>query len=177
MSEPYLGEIQMFGGTFAPVGWAFCDGRLLSISQASALFSLLGTMYGGNGETNFALPDLRGRVPIHKGTGANLDGTLLTNRVMGESGGMETEVLSADELPDHGHTLRGSGDAATSSDPAGRVPAKASVRAYHNDAPDMDFHESAIVGDGGNSTPHNNMMPFTVVTFIIALTGNFPSQS
>jgi microcystin-dependent protein len=125
MSEPYVGEIRMFAGNFAPRGWAFCDGQLLAVAQNDALFSLLGTIYGGDGRTTFGLPDLRGRVPIHAGSGPGL-----SPRRLGEKGGQEDVTLSLNELPQHDHMLIGSNTDASTDEPAGLMPGKAGEDIY-----------------------------------------------
>ncbi len=171
MSDPFLGEIKMFGGNFAPRGWAFCHGQLLGINQNTALFSLLGTMYGGDGRTTFGLPDLRGRVPVGFGRGPGL-----SNYVQGREGGTETTTLSANNLPAHTHALNlataAEGD---SNDPAGRLLAQTDARSYSDQGP-------AVAGGGtmavtGGSQPANNMQPYLSMNFIIALQGIFPSRS
>jgi microcystin-dependent protein len=168
MSEPYLGEIRMFGGNYAPLGWAFCNGQLLPISQNDALFSLIGTTYGGDGQTTFALPDLRGRVPIHQGT-AN---------PIGSAAGSETVTLTQSQMPQHTHAALGSGSEVEGSSPAGSVFAAGTDTPFY--AP---FNPSkavamsaAVVGSSGGSQPHENMQPYLCVSFIIALEGIFPSQ-
>jgi microcystin-dependent protein len=170
MSEPFIGEIRMFGGNFAPRGWAFCNGQLLSISQNTALFSLLGTTYGGNGETTFALPDLRGRFPMHFGAGPNL-----SNRPLGQKSGAEKVKLIAAEMPAHTHALRGSAAASNTGSPAGAVPA--SGGAYNTAWDKTTVLDAEGVGSAGGGGAHGNMPPFTVVNFIIALEGIFPSRN
>ena len=122
MSEPFVGEIRMFAGNFAPRGWAYCDGQLLAVSQNDALFSLFGTIYGGDGRTTFGLPDLRGRFPIHAGQGPGL-----SNRRLGSKGGAETVTVTANQLPSHTHPIKGTNDNATASDPAGQLPAQSTT--------------------------------------------------
>lgn len=171
MSEAFIGEIRMFGGNFAPRGWAFCDGQLLAISENDALFSLLGTTYGGDGRTTFGLPDLRGRVPIHQGSGPGL-----SPRSMGSRFGSENETLTVNQLPSHSHPLQASSEPANSSNPQGQVLAEAgSDRVYRSAAPDVSMAPTAISRVGGSQS-HTNMMPFQCVNFIIALFGVFPSQ-
>jgi microcystin-dependent protein len=167
MSEPFIGEIQMFAGNFAPRAWAFCNGQILSIAQNTALFSILGTTYGGNGTTTFALPDLRGRVPMHTGQGPGL-----TNRNLGEQGGTEAVVLSQQELPAHTHTLNGSTGAVNTTRPTGAVPAKGG--SYSTANPDTQMAAPGVVG---NNQPHDNMPPTLAVSFIISLQGIFPSRN
>ncbi len=175
MSEPFLGEIKMFGGNFAPRGFAKCDGQLLAISQNSALFSLLGTFYGGDGRTTFALPDLRGRRPIHLGQGPGL-----SNRTIGQKAGAETATIVASTMPVHGHAVQGTSTPGDSNNPAGKVPAAAPVFAYSDQAPDPTnarFAGNAIIPEGAGVQAHSNVMPFQVICFIIALTGIFPSRN
>lgn len=173
MSEPYLGEIRMAGFNFAPRGWALCNGQLVSIAQNSALFALLGTTYGGDGQTTFALPDLRGRVPIHWGTGPGL-----TNRVQGEVSGTETCTLIANQMPAHNHLINAQSAAGTTTSPSGAYLAgqpRGGAMMYAS-TPDSNLSASALSVAGGNQ-PHNNMQPYLAVTFIIALNGIFPSRN
>jgi microcystin-dependent protein len=171
MSEPYVGEIRMFAGSFAPRGWALCDGQLLAVSQNDALFSLLGTTYGGDARTTFGLPDMRGRLPIHKG-----DGPGLTPRTIGTRAGTESVTLSANALPSHGHDMAATTAAATSTDPQGAVLAQgAGASFYSPDPQDASLAASAVAGTGGNRG-HTNMMPSLCVSFIIALVGIYPSR-
>ena len=167
--EPFLGQIIMFGGNFAPRGWALCDGSLIAISQNSALFSILGTTYGGDGRTTFGLPDLRGRVPMHAGRGP-----ALSNRSLGSQTGTETVTLNATEMPTHQHG--GAAGAVTqSSDRPGAELAAAPGGSYgpvNPVGPAMAASQPA----GGNM-PHNNMQPSLAVNFIIALVGIFPSRN
>ncbi len=173
--EPFLGEIRMFAGTFAPRGWAFCDGQLLQISQYSALFSLLGTTYGGDGRTTFALPDLRGRAPIHAGQGAGL-----TRRVLGERGGQETVTLTVAQMPSHNHTAQVNADSsvAMNDKPENGLPARnAAATPVYGDDPNTTLNNSAVtVQNNGGSQPHPNMQPYITVNYIIAITGIFPSR-
>lgn len=171
MTEPFVGEIKMFGGNFAPRGFAFCNGQILSISQNEALFSLFGTIYGGDGRTTYGLPELRGRLPIHKGSGVGLPVFSL-----GSKGGSETEAISLNEMPAHGHTPRVSSAAAGSPVPVGGVPAAAPVNAFSAAAPDTDL-APAIDETTGGGAPHNNVMPFLCVNFIVALAGIYPSRA
>jgi microcystin-dependent protein len=172
MSEPFVGEIRMFAGNFAPRGWALCDGQLLAISQNDALFSLLGTIYGGDGRTTFGLPDLRGRVPIHQGTGPGL-----SNRRIGQKSGQENVTVTTSQLPAHGHPLSASTAIASSTDPSGNLPANGgSSNIYGSDAPFQSLNAQAVTNAGGNQ-PHNNVMPFQCVNFIVALVGIYPSRS
>ena len=169
---PYIGEVRLTGFAFAPSGWALCDGQLLAISQNTALFQVIGITYGGNGVSTFALPDLRGRTPLGPGQGAGL-----SNRVPGEAGGSETHTLSASELPQHTHGLRASTANGTSDKPDGNLPARnpAAVPQYAPAASaDANLAANAVASAGG-SQPHNNMQPYIVVNYIIALQGMFPS--
>ncbi|HBY62506.1 MAG TPA: phage tail protein, partial [Solibacterales bacterium] len=174
MSESFFGEIRMFGGNYAPSGWAICDGQLLPISQNEALFSLLGTTYGGDGQTTFALPDLRGRIPIHYGTGPGLQ-----TRVLGEMGGQETVALLATQMPAHTHGIGCSTGGGAQVSPAGNFWASepnAEAAAFTAAVPNANMSSSAIGAIGG-SQPHNNMQPFLCVSFIVSLFGVFPSRN
>ena len=174
MSEPFTGEIRMFAGTFAPRGWAFCDGQLLAVTQNSALFSLLGTIYGGNGRTTFGLPELRGRIPVHAGSGSGL-----TTRTLGQKFGADAVTLTTNQLPAHDHTpLRASNAQASSTSPAGRSTAKADKFTYGPGAsfpPNQDMN-AASVGALGSGQSHQNLQPFLCVNFIISLYGIYPSR-
>ncbi len=173
MGIPYLGEIRMFAGNFAPVGYAFCNGQLLLISEYEALFTLIGTTYGGDGQTTFALPDLRGRLPMHQGTGAGL-----STRVIGQTGGSETVTLTLNQLPQHTHVATGSGTDGNSLSPAGNVWAAGAggANAYNNTAPNTAMNAQTI-GQAGGNQPHEIMSPFLAINFIIALLGRFPSRN
>ena len=171
MSEPFVGEIRMFAGNFAPRGWAYCDGQLLAVSQNDALFSLLATIYGGDGRTTFGLPNLRGRVPIHAGSGPGL-----TDRRLGSKGGTEKVTLSTNQLPSHTHPAKGTNDQADASDPAGNVPAQSpQISLYAPTAPTVNLNAAAVPAVGGSGS-HTNLMPFLCVHFIIALFGIYPSR-
>ena len=169
MSEPFLGEIRTFGGNFAPHGWALCNGQLLSIAQYTALFSLLGTTYGGDGKTTFGLPNLQGNAPMHWGSGPGL-----TPREIGETGGSSTVTLTSAELPIHTHQAAASLSSASALSPAGNVLGDAALYAAPQFADTM---APAAVGPAGGSQPHDNMQPSLGLTFIIALQGLFPSRS
>jgi microcystin-dependent protein len=172
MSEPYIGEIKMFAGNFAPRNWAFCDGQLLAIAQNNALFSLLGTTYGGDGRTTFALPDLRGRVPIHQGTGPGL-----ASKTLGSRSGSETVTLTGGQLPAHTHGFLASTGPGTQSNPVGALPgASSSVDLYLEEDPTVDLNTAAMTSVGSNQS-HNNVQPFRCVNFIIALFGIYPSRN
>lgn len=171
MSEPFVGEIRMFAGNFAPRGWAFCDGQLLAVSQNDALFSLLGTIYGGDGRTTFGLPDMRGRIPIHAGTGPGL-----SPRRLGAKGGDEKVTLTVNQLPNHTHPMQASTDLAQVSTPQGRVRGRGTgADAYRGGAPSDPMASQSITSVGG-SRSHTNLMPFLCVNFIISLVGIYPSR-
>ncbi len=174
--DPYIGEIRMFAGNFAPQGWAFCDGQLLSISDNTALFSIIGTTYGGNGTTTFALPDLRGRVPIHAGSGAGL-----STHYLGETSGTETNTLTISQLPAHNHNATITNpvydDEANSDDPTSRYPAVSGENMYSDQTnTDGALPEISIENTGG-SQPINNLQPYLTIHFIIALQGIYPPRS
>lgn len=167
MSTPFVGEIRIFAGTFAPAGWAFCDGQLLSIAENEVLFTLIGTTYGGDGQETFALPDLRGRLPLHQGSGF----------VIGELGGAESATLTVNQMPPHTHALIASANESTAASPLGSLLAQpAEISLYLEDAPSVDLNPAAI-GAVGGSEPHSNLQPFVCVYFIISLFGIFPTQS
>jgi microcystin-dependent protein len=168
MSSPYLGEIRMFGGSFAPAGWSFCDGKLLPISENDALFTLLGTTYGGDGQETFALPDLRGRIPIHVGQ----------SHIQGEQGGAESVTLTTAQTPAHNHAFIASTDFANQPPPQGSVVSQSTiVSLYRQSTPSGAMAAAAIKPSDGGSQPHDNMQPFLCVSFIIALEGIFPTQT
>lgn len=169
MSDPFVGEIRMFSGNFAPRGWAFCDGQLLPIAQNTALFSLLGTMYGGDGRSTFALPDLRGRLPMGVGQGPGLSW-----RVQGETTGSETVTLLTSEIPPHSHTLNASSGTADRESPANAAFAEGDEDNYA--APSSTVEMAPTTVSGGN-LPHNNLQPYLVCSFIIALQGVFPPRT
>ena len=170
MSQPYIGEIRVVGFNFAPVGWALCNGALLSISEYSPLFNLLGTTYGGDGQTTFALPNLMGRIPFHQGSSTG--GPL----VMGQAGGTETVTLQTSQLPAHTHALAANSTPGTQPSPAGGYWAQSALDCYSTETPTHAMNASSVGMAGGNQ-PHDNMPPFTVVNFIISLFGIYPSQS
>jgi microcystin-dependent protein len=168
MSEPFLGEIKMTSFAFAPRGWALCNGQLLPINQNQALFSLLGTQYGGNGQTTFALPDLRGRAPVHRGT-----------VIQGESAGAESVTLNAAQLPAHAHTLFGSANQATASAPAAANVLAQKPRGGANlygPTSNTTLAPVSLQAAPGGGGPHDNMQPFLTISFVIALQGIFPSR-
>jgi microcystin-dependent protein len=165
MSEPYLGEIKIISWDFAPKGWAFCNGQLLPINQNQALFAILGTTYGGNGQTNFALPDLRGRVPVHMGS----------SLVLGERTGEEAHMIIMSEMPAHNHLVLASSAAPDQGSPSGNEWAS-QASGYSTGTANTTLSPSAISNVGG-SQPHTNMQPYLVVNFVIALSGIFPSRN
>lgn len=167
MAQPYVGEIRMFAGNFAPAGWMFCEGQLLPISENETLFQLIGTSYGGDGQATFKLPDLRGRLPIHQGN----------SYVLAESGGAEEVTLTINQVPAHGHALVASADPATSPNPENNtIASSTTVDLYNRLAPDVALNPAAVASEGG-SRQHENMMPFLCVSFIISLFGIFPSPT
>ena len=169
MAQPYVGEIRMFAGNFAPAGWMFCEGQLLPISENEALFQLIGTTYGGDGESTFGLPDLRGRIPIHQGNG----------HVLAENGGAEEITLTTQQIPVHTHALVANGDNGTAATPQNNVPAaipSASTLAYGTDAPPVQLHPQSI-GPVGGSQPHTNFQPYLCINYIISLYGLYPSPT
>lgn len=170
MSIPYVGEIRLFGGNFAPQDWLLCQGQLLPIALYETLFQLIGTTYGGDGVDTFRLPDLRGRVPVHMGTGPGL-----SQRVIGQTGGAEAVTLSAVHLPVHTHTLHASTAAASLAAPGGALLAATTVASYDTHAATTPMAAAAVTASGGNQ-PHDNMAPTLAVNYIIAIAGIFPSQ-
>ena len=166
MAQPYVGELRMFAGNFAPAGWMFCDGVLLPISENETLFNLIGTTYGGDGQSTFGLPDLRGRLPVHQGNGF----------VLAETGGAEEVTLTVNQIPAHGHAWLASEGAASAATPAGNVPAEASKRFYAAPGTLAPMAPAAISSVGG-SQPHSNFQPYLCVNFIISLFGIFPSPT
>jgi len=170
MSEPFVGEIRMFAGNFAPRGWAFCDGQLLAINQNDALFSLFGTIYGGDGRTTFGLPDLRGRVPVHAGSGPGLSTVNI-----GHKGGVENETLTVAQLPSHSHTAQGQSASAGSTRPAGSGVARPDRNLYRDSGTAVAMNAAAVTSVGG-SRSHTNLQPFLCVHFIVALFGIYPSR-
>jgi microcystin-dependent protein len=169
MAQPYVGEIRMFAGNFAPAGWMFCEGQLLPISENETLFQLIGTTYGGDGESTFALPDLRGRLPLHQGNGF----------ILAETGGAEEITLTVNQIPAHSHALLGSLNTATELTVANSVPSAstgATVSPYGSDAPRTNLNAQAVTAVGG-SQPHTNFQPYLCVNFIVSLFGIFPSPT
>ena len=169
MGQSYIGEIRMFGGNFPPLNWAFCDGQQMQISENDALYNLIGTAYGGDGQTTFNLPDLRGRLPIHQGVYQGL------NYVIGQIGGAESVTLTLQQIPSHSHTVAAK-TSATATSPSGAVyGGNAADAIYSAKAPSAPMN-AGMVRVGGGSQPHDNMMPYLAVSFIISLFGVYPSQ-
>lgn len=165
MAQPYVGEIRMFAGNFAPVGWAFCNGQLLPISENETLFQLIGTTYGGDGQSTFALPDLSGRLPLHQGGGY----------VLAETGGQETVTLTVNQMPAHSHAAQASGAAGTQTGPGGGLWAASGLNQFAAGTGTNNMANG--LGNTGGSQPHDNLMPYLVVSFIISLFGIFPSAT
>lgn len=168
MAQPYVGEIRMFAGNFAPAGWMFCEGQLLPISENETLFNLIGTTYGGDGQSTFALPDLRGRIPIHQGNGL----------ILAETGGAEEITLTVNQIPAHSHPMLATLNLSSQTDPANLVAGTlvTNVTAYGTDNPSTTLSPSAVSPVGG-SQPHTNFQPYLCVDFIISLFGIFPSPT
>lgn len=164
MGQPFVGEIRMFAGNFPPQGWEFCDGQTMAISENETLYQLIGTTFGGDGQQTFNLPDLRGRLPMHQNG---------TTTPMGASGGVESVVLSTQQIPAHGHAATASAQPATDTSPAGAVPAAWSDAGYATGAPTGTLAAPAV-GTGGGGVPHENRSPYTALSFIISLYGVFP---
>lgn len=169
MSQPYVGEIRMFGGNFAPVGWAFCDGQPVAIAENDTLFNLIGTTYGGDGQTTFNLPDLRGRAPLH----------MNSNFIIGEAAGTETVTVTIQQLPLHSHLFLASDSQGASADPTGQTIAKTATGSdvYVAIQDDISLMPGGTLSLSGGSQPHENMQPFLVVSYIISLYGIYPSQT
>ncbi|MBD2843602.1 phage tail protein [Paenibacillus sp. IB182496] len=172
MAEPYIGEIRLFGGNFAPVGWMFCEGQLLPISQYDALFVLIGTTYGGDGQTTFALPDYRGRIPLGQGTSPSTG----TTYAMGQHGGSEDVTLTANQLPSHTHSVNASTSAGEITSPANAFWSKSPLEQYSSETPLEQMNPQALSNSGGNQS-HPNMMPTLTLSYIISLYGIYPSQT
>jgi microcystin-dependent protein len=170
VTQPFIGEIKMFAGNFAPRGYAFCNGQLLSIAQNTALFSILGTTYGGNGQTTFGLPNMQSRVPIHWGQGPGLSPYSL-----GELAGDESVTLLSTQMHAHSHVVNAS-NAATSKNPSGNVPGFTAAGSSYNPTANVAMNP-AMVANAGGSQPHTNIQPFLCVSFIIAMEGIFPSRN
>lgn len=172
MGEPYIGEIRMFAGNFAPNGWMFCEGQTLPISENDALFTLIGTTYGGDGQETFNLPNLASRVPLHQGTGK--DGQTYT---LGEMAGTEEVTLSVQQIPAHNHPWLGSTDAAGTQTPTGGVLAATQAQTYFTSLDNPQNLASQSVGPDGGSQPHTNLQPYVCINYIISLFGVFPTQT
>ncbi len=168
MAQPYVGEIRMFAGNFAPAGWMFCEGQLLPISENETLFQLIGTTYGGDGQSTFSLPDLRGRLPIHQGNGFTL----------AQTGGVEQITLTVPQIPAHSHPILGSTNLAVAASPVGAYPASTVTgqKIYSSGTPNTALNSTAVASTGG-SQPHTNFQPYLCINFIISLFGIFPSQT
>jgi microcystin-dependent protein len=167
MGQPYVGEIRIFAGNFPPAGWMFCEGQLLPISEYETLFNLIGTTYGGDGESTFALPDLRGRLPLHQGSGFTL----------AETGGVETVTLTVSQIPAHGHAFLGSNAVANDPNPSPNTLGESSaISLYETQNPTVPMAAQSISSTGGNQ-PHENFQPYLCLDFIISLFGIFPSQT
>jgi microcystin-dependent protein len=171
MAQPYIGEIKMFAGNFAPAGWAYCNGQLMPISENDALFTLIGTTYGGDGQETFGLPDLQGRVPVHMGQGIS------QTYQIGEKAGVETVTVGVPQMPQHNHALLAASGAGTSANVEQKVMAASpSVQLYTQDVASVSLAAAAALGSGG-SQPHENLMPYLTISFIISLYGVFPTQT
>jgi microcystin-dependent protein len=167
MAQPYVGEIRMFAGNFAPAGWMFCEGQLLAISENETLFQLIGTTYGGDGQSTFALPDLRGRIPLHQGNGF----------ILAETGGVEDVTLTVQQIAAHNHAALGAAVTGDQTSANGALPANSvTITPYLNTAPDSAFNAAAI-GPAGGSQPHTNFQPYLCFNYIISLFGIFPSPT
>ena len=174
MGEPFIGEIRMFGGSFAPAGWAMCQGQLMPISQNDALFNLIGTTYGGDGQSTFGIPDLQGRIPIHAGQGPGISQSYM----IGEMAGTETVTLTTNQMPIHNHAMQASASIGQNAQPQGGVYAQVSTGFLFSEPFDPLVNMNAqMIAPVGGSQPHDNMMPFLVLTFILSLFGVFPSQT
>jgi microcystin-dependent protein len=172
VAEPFLGEIRMFGFSFAPQGWAMCNGQILSIAQNTALFSLLGTFYGGNGTSTFALPNLQSRVAIHQGQGPGLSPYQL-----GELAGLENVTLTTNQMPQHNHVVQANNSSAAGDKPANNVLARTSTPTYASSPDGVTTMNSGMIGFSGGSQPFSIIQPILVLNFCIALQGIFPSRN
>jgi len=169
MSQPFIGEVRLVGFNFAPVGWATCNGAVHSIAENSTLFNLIGTTYGGNGQTTFNLPDLQGRIPLHQGSNG------ISTYVIGQVGGVESVTITLNQFPSHTHPLQASSANASSNIPANNTLG-ANVSAYTGVAPSIALNNAMIGSSGGGSQPHENRQPFVVLNWVISLFGIYPSQ-
>jgi len=174
MADPFVAEIRIFGFNFAPTGWAFCDGQLLPISQNTALFSLLGTFYGGDGKSTFALPDLQGSAPLHQG-----QSTTGTQYFLGQTGGSDTVVLLQSEMPSHNHTIRARTDPAELqiATPNRAISRSSNANAYKATTTNLALMAINMLGLSGGGGPHNNLMPYLTLNFCIAMQGIFPARN
>lgn len=174
MAQSFIGEIRIFAGNYAPRNWAFCDGQVVSTSQFDALFSLLGTIYGGDGRTSFAFPDMRGRIPTHFGTGPTL-----TEHLIGSKFGTETVTLTLNEIPAHEHPMMVSKDSGFTNDPTGQVPGTTPAEFYTvpTDQSKVTSLMPNTVGSSGGNQPHSNLMPTLCINFILSLQGTYPSRN
>ena len=173
MGEPFVGEIRIFGGTFAPAGWAMCQGQSMPISENETLFNLIGTTYGGDGQETFNLPDLQGRAPMHMGQGPGIT----QNYTEGEAAGVESVTLTTNQIPLHTHPMIASQALGNVTQPTGNIMAQNNtISNYIEDVTDANFNANVVQPTGG-SQPHDNMQPYLVLTFIISLFGVFPSQT
>ena len=173
MAQPYVGEIRMFAGNFAPAGWMFCDGTQLPISENETLFQLIGTTFGGDGQETFNLPDLRGRVPIHQGTNPSTGSTY----TLGQMAGTESITLTTQQIPSHPHALTATTNVGTQANPGGNILANSQgPQPYIQENPDNNLNAQAL-GPAGGSQPHENRQPFLGINFIISLFGLFPSRT
>jgi microcystin-dependent protein len=173
MAQPYVGEIRIFAGNFAPAGWMFCEGQLLPISENETLFNLIGTTYGGDGQSTFALPDLRGRIPLHQGQGPGIT----QNYIMAEAAGVEEVTLTTQQIPIHNHAFLASTSAAAATDPTNQVIAQTSqIHIFTQDVTNRQMNPNALAQVGGNQ-PHTNFQPYLCLDFIISLFGIFPSPT
>jgi microcystin-dependent protein len=171
MAQPYIGEIRMFAGNFAPAGWAMCDGQLLSINEYDTLFNLIGTTYGGDGQNTFAVPDMRGRLPIHMGTGAG------SQYQIGQNGGVEQVTLTTTQLPAHTHPLLGAKSSANKRNPKGALFAFPKDFLCNASAGPLNPMDSSSISQAGGSQPHTNVQPYLCINFIISLFGIYPSPT
>ncbi|MES2709268.1 MAG: tail fiber protein [Verrucomicrobiota bacterium] len=171
MAQPFVGEIRIFAGNFAPSGWEFCSGQLLPISENDTLFTLIGTTYGGDGQETFGLPDLRGRLPLHQGTGAGI------TYIIGESGGTEEVTLNSNQMPAHTHPQVVSTSIGNLPNPENAVPAESSTGSVYQSASPTVAMSASMVSVVGGSQPHSNFQPYLCVNYIISLFGIYPSQN
>lgn len=188
MEDPFLGEIEIFAGNFAPFGWKICNGAILSITEYDALYSLIGTVYGGDGVTTFGIPDLRGRVPIHFGTGKDVNNITRTF-ILGQTGGTEKVTLTREQIPEHSHEINGGISYTTRGDAAGNLAspdnhsiAQAPLKKFFGRAETTDKMApiqgpNTVIGSSGGNIPHNNMQPSLVLNYIIAVVGIYPSRN